>query len=151
QRQPGANRRRAQHRNPSPAAHTTSARMIVLLLHPPFQQAAKVCRIHELSHRRASTCGLFTVFPGSTSRSARVLSFIADAIYTAEIVKKRRFYLGIVFLVLPTAHLFGQFSTPETRFPLPVDWSSSHVVYTQNFTPQQAALMRHDPRLYNSW
>ena len=37
------------------------------------------------------------------------------------------------------------------RVPLPVDWSFSHVIYTQNFTPAQAACMQHDPRLYNSW
>src|SRR5439155_14963422 len=37
------------------------------------------------------------------------------------------------------------------RVPLPVDWSFSHVIYTQNFTPAQAARMQHDPRLYNSW
>src|SRR6266404_5716698 len=57
---------------------------------------------------------------------------------------------GLVLFGLP---LFGQGNSGNAanRVPLPVDWSSGHVVYTKNFTPEQAARMQHDPRLYNSW
>ena len=59
-------------------------------------------------------------------------------------------FAGLVLFGLP---LFGQGNSGNAtkRVPLPVDWSFSHVVYTRNFTPEQAASMQNDPRLYNSW
>jgi hypothetical protein len=56
-------------------------------------------------------------------------------------------------LVVCGAAAFGQGNSANAhnRVPLPVDWSFSHVVYSQDFTPGQAARMQHDPRLYNSW
>src|SRR5271165_718126 len=55
--------------------------------------------------------------------------------------------------VLLAAPAFGQnqrMTTPDNRLPLPMDWSFSHVIHTKNFTAEQAARMRTDPRLYHS-
>src|ERR1043166_1850076 len=60
-----------------------------------------------------------------------------------------KLFIGLATLV--ASPLFGQGFAQGDRVPLPVDWSFSHVIYSQSFTPAQAARMQHDPRLYNSW
>ena len=47
---------------------------------------------------------------------------------------------------------FGQsFKRPDGSVPVPVDWTSKHVLYTEGFTPSQAAKMLNEPRVYASW
>jgi hypothetical protein len=51
-----------------------------------------------------------------------------------------------------TASAFGQgFARPDGSIPLPMDWSSKHVVFTAGFTPEQAAKMWNEPRAYAEW
>jgi hypothetical protein len=50
------------------------------------------------------------------------------------------------------ASAFGQgFARPDGSVPLPMDWSSKHVVFTAGFTPEQAAKMWNEPRAYAQW
>src|SRR5271169_5772723 len=50
------------------------------------------------------------------------------------------------------ASAFGQgFARPDGSVPVPVDWSSKRVLYTTGFTPEQAAKMRNEPRVYAQW
>src|SRR5208282_4088494 len=58
------------------------------------------------------------------------------------------FGLGISF----TALAAGQgFARPDGSIPLPMDWSSKHVVFTAGFTAEQAAKMWNEPRAYAEW
>jgi hypothetical protein len=51
-----------------------------------------------------------------------------------------------------TAPAFGQgFARPDGSVPVPMDWSSKHVVFTAGFTPEQAARMWNEPRAYAEW
>jgi hypothetical protein len=51
-----------------------------------------------------------------------------------------------------TASLFGQaFARPDGSVPVPIDWSSKHVVYTGDYTPEQAAKTWNEPRAYAQW
>src|SRR5580693_3290893 len=51
-----------------------------------------------------------------------------------------------------TASAFGQgFARPDGSVPVPVDWSSKHVLYTAGFTPEQGVKMLNEPRVYASW
>jgi len=51
-----------------------------------------------------------------------------------------------------TASAFGQgFARPDGSVPVPMDWSSKHVVFTAGFTPKQAATMWNEPRAYAEW
>ena len=51
-----------------------------------------------------------------------------------------------------TASAFGQgFARPDGSVPVPMDWSSKHVVFTAGFTPEQAATMWNEPRAYAEW
>lgn len=51
-----------------------------------------------------------------------------------------------------TASAFGQgFARPDGSVPVPIDWSSKHVVFTAGFTPEQAAKMWNEPRAYAEW
>src|ERR1700685_274364 len=51
-----------------------------------------------------------------------------------------------------TASAFGQdFARPDGSVPVPMDWSSRHVLFTAGFTPEQAATMRNEPRAYAEW
>ncbi len=51
-----------------------------------------------------------------------------------------------------TAPAFGQsFARPDGSIPVPVDWSSKHVLFTAGYTPEQAAKMRNEPRVYAEW
>jgi hypothetical protein len=55
-------------------------------------------------------------------------------------------------VLLLATHISGQnFARPDGSIPLPVDWSASHVVYTVDFKPEQAAHMINEPRLWASW
>ena len=50
------------------------------------------------------------------------------------------------------ASAFGQnFARPDGSVPVPMDWSSKRVVFTADFTPEQAAKMRNEPRAYAQW
>jgi hypothetical protein len=50
------------------------------------------------------------------------------------------------------APAFGQgFARPDGSVPLPMDWSSRHVVFTAGFTPEQATKMWNEPRAYAEW
>jgi hypothetical protein len=47
---------------------------------------------------------------------------------------------------------FGQgFERPDGSVPVPMDWSSKHVVFTAGFTAEQAAKMWSEPRAYAGW
>ena len=51
-----------------------------------------------------------------------------------------------------TASAFGQgVARPDGSVPVPMDWSSRHVLFTAGFTPDQAANMRNEPRAYAEW
>jgi len=51
-----------------------------------------------------------------------------------------------------TASAFGQgFARPDGSVPVPVDWSSKRVLFTAGYTPEQAAKMRNEPRVYAEW
>jgi len=51
-----------------------------------------------------------------------------------------------------TASLFAQgFGRPDGSIPVPMDWSSAHVLFTAGFTPEQAAKMWNEPRAYAEW
>ena len=51
-----------------------------------------------------------------------------------------------------TALAFGQgFARPDGSVPIPMDWSSRHVLFTAGFTPEQAAAMWNEPRAYAEW
>ena len=51
-----------------------------------------------------------------------------------------------------TASLFGQaFARPDGSVPVPIDWSSKHVVFTGDYTPEQAVKTWNEPRAYAQW
>ena len=51
-----------------------------------------------------------------------------------------------------TASLFGQaFARPDGSLPVPIDWSSKHVVFTGDYTPEQAVKTWNEPRAYAQW
>jgi hypothetical protein len=51
-----------------------------------------------------------------------------------------------------TAPAFGQgFARKDGSIPLPMDWSSKHVLFTGGFTTEQAAKMWNEPRVYAEW
>ena len=51
-----------------------------------------------------------------------------------------------------TASLFGQaFARPDGSIPVPIDWSSKHVVFTGDYTPEQAVKTWNEPRAYAQW
>jgi hypothetical protein len=51
-----------------------------------------------------------------------------------------------------TASAFGQgLARPDGSIPVPVDWSSKRVLFTAGYTPEQAAKMRNEPRVYAEW
>ncbi len=51
-----------------------------------------------------------------------------------------------------TASAFGQgFARPDGSLPVPMDWSSKHVLFTAGYTPEQAAKMWNEPRAYAEW
>ena len=48
-----------------------------------------------------------------------------------------------------TGSAFGQdFKRPDGSVPLPMDWSSRHLIYTVGFTREQASKMQGDPRYF---
>jgi hypothetical protein len=50
------------------------------------------------------------------------------------------------------ASLFGQaFARPDGSIPVPFDWSSKHVVFTGEYTPEQAVETWNEPRAYAQW
>ena len=51
-----------------------------------------------------------------------------------------------------TAPVFAQgFGRPDGSIPVPMDWSSTHVLFTAGFTPEQAAKLWNEPRAYAEW
>ena len=51
-----------------------------------------------------------------------------------------------------SASLFGQaFARPDGSIPVPIDWSSKHVVFTGDYTPEQAVKTWNEPRAYAQW
>ncbi|MGA8214530.1 MAG: hypothetical protein WB799_13115, partial [Candidatus Sulfotelmatobacter sp.] len=51
-----------------------------------------------------------------------------------------------------TPSLFGQaFARPDGSVPVPIDWSSKHVVFTGDYTPEQAVKTWNEPRAYAQW
>ena len=51
-----------------------------------------------------------------------------------------------------TGSLFGQaFARPDGSVPVPIDWSSKHVVFTGDYTPEQAVKTWNEPRAYAQW
>ncbi|MGA8442097.1 MAG: hypothetical protein WB762_20685 [Candidatus Sulfotelmatobacter sp.] len=51
-----------------------------------------------------------------------------------------------------TGSLFGQaFARPDGSIPVPIDWSSKHVVFTGDYTPEQAVKTWNEPRAYAQW
>src|SRR5271155_1744085 len=51
-----------------------------------------------------------------------------------------------------TAPAFGQgFARQDGSVPVPMDWSSRHVLFTAGFTPEQAATMWNEPPAYAQW
>jgi hypothetical protein len=51
-----------------------------------------------------------------------------------------------------TRSAFGQgFARPDGSVPVPMDWSSKHVLFTAGSTPKQAVKMRNEPRVYAQW
>jgi hypothetical protein len=51
-----------------------------------------------------------------------------------------------------TASMFGQaFARPDGSVPVPIDWSSKHVVFTGDYTPEEALKTWNEPRAYAQW
>ncbi|MGC1225436.1 MAG: hypothetical protein WA859_03065 [Candidatus Sulfotelmatobacter sp.] len=51
-----------------------------------------------------------------------------------------------------SASAFGQgFARPDGSVPLPMDWSSKYVVFTGDYTPEQALKTWNEPRAYAQW
>ena len=51
-----------------------------------------------------------------------------------------------------TPSLFGQaFARPDGSVPVPRDWSSKHVVFTGDYTPEQMLKTWNEPRAYAQW
>jgi hypothetical protein len=51
-----------------------------------------------------------------------------------------------------TASAFAQgFARPDGSIPVPMDWSSSHVIFTGGYTPEQAVSTWNEPRAYAQW
>jgi hypothetical protein len=60
--------------------------------------------------------------------------------------------IGFGLAISFTAVAFGQgFARPDGSIPLPMDWSSKHVVFTGGFSAEQAAKMWNEPRAYAQW
>jgi hypothetical protein len=50
------------------------------------------------------------------------------------------------------ASAFAQgFARPDGSIPVPMDWSSSHVIFTGGYTPEQAVSTWNEPRAYAQW
>ncbi|MFZ0950669.1 MAG: hypothetical protein WAN17_00305 [Candidatus Sulfotelmatobacter sp.] len=51
-----------------------------------------------------------------------------------------------------TAAAFAQgFARPDGSIPVPMDWSSSHVIFTGGYTPEQMVNTWNEPRAYAQW
>jgi hypothetical protein len=51
-----------------------------------------------------------------------------------------------------TASMFAQaFARPDGSVPVPIDWSSKHVVFTGDYTPEEALKTWNEPRAYAQW
>ncbi|MGA9542997.1 MAG: hypothetical protein WBQ85_05490 [Candidatus Sulfotelmatobacter sp.] len=51
-----------------------------------------------------------------------------------------------------TLSAFAQgFARPDGSIPVPIDWSSRHVVFTGGYTPEQAVNTWNEPRAYAQW
>jgi hypothetical protein len=57
---------------------------------------------------------------------------------------------GLAISFMPLA--FGQgFARPDGSVPVPMDWSSKHIIFTAGFTPEHAGKMWNEPRAYAEW
>jgi hypothetical protein len=60
--------------------------------------------------------------------------------------------VGVFGLACFTAPAFGQgFAGPDGSVPVPIDWSSKHVVFTGDYTPEQQVQTWNEPRAYAQW
>jgi hypothetical protein len=51
-----------------------------------------------------------------------------------------------------TSSLFGQaFARSDGSIPVPIDWSSKYIVFTGEYTPEQAVATWNEPRAYAQW
>ncbi len=51
-----------------------------------------------------------------------------------------------------TQSAFAQgFARPDGSIPVPIDWSSRHVIFTGGYTPEQAVNTWNEPRAYAQW
>jgi hypothetical protein len=59
---------------------------------------------------------------------------------------------ALLFAAGFSASAFGQgFARPDGSIPIPMDWSSRHVVFTAGFTSESAATTWNEPRAYANW
>jgi len=59
------------------------------------------------------------------------------------------FPCALVVAACLTPQAFGQgLPRPDGSVPVPLDWSSKHVLFPAGFTPEQAEKMRNEPRAY---
>ena len=60
--------------------------------------------------------------------------------------------VGVFGLACFTAPVFGQgFAGPDGSVPVPIDWSSKHVVFTGDYTREQEVQTWNEPRAYAQW
>jgi hypothetical protein len=69
------------------------------------------------------------------------------------LVRLTVFCTGLLALAAcATAPAFGQgLARPDGSVPVPMDWSSKHVLFTGSSKPKQAAKMLNEPRVYAGW
>jgi hypothetical protein len=76
---------------------------------------------------------------GLRSRRRRVVAFLA-------------WCAALLLAACSTTSAFGQrVARPDGSVPVPMDWSSKHVLFTAGFTPSQAEKMFNEPRAYAQW
>ncbi|MFZ3279157.1 MAG: hypothetical protein WA182_19850 [Candidatus Sulfotelmatobacter sp.] len=58
--------------------------------------------------------------------------------------------LGLAASFMPVAFAQG-FARPDGSIPVPIDWSSSHVIFPGGYTPEQEVNTWNEPRAYAQW
>ncbi|MGA9306868.1 MAG: hypothetical protein WBW31_15800, partial [Candidatus Sulfotelmatobacter sp.] len=58
--------------------------------------------------------------------------------------------LGLAAAFAASAFAQG-FARPDGSIPVPMDWSSSHVIFTGGYTPEQVVKTWNEPRAYAQW
>jgi hypothetical protein len=71
----------------------------------------------------------------------------------AFVARRAALLLGTFGLAVSfTGSVFAQgFARPDGSVPVPRDWSSKHVVFTGDYTPEQAVKTWNEPRAYAQW